>query len=221
MVKLHVSRCGVLRFEKSWRVAIDRQFQERSWGEALCGSAEEDRARIRASLDEEVGAALLHRCLRLRCLDRLHRSSVTLDTSRTSVAEHARSKAHHAGEHEATRPRAPRARGDLRGSRDVRPRRRAPPRRQGLACLFAERGGDLTIASPAGRRAELRELLVDLATDLGGLFDVAVDVDVDVELAHLADDADRSRNAADPASARSTTNAALDAGAPLRARAPR
>ncbi len=92
---------------------------------------------------------------------------------------------------------------------------------EGLACLFAERGGDLTIASPAGRRAELRELLVDLATDLGGLFDVAVDVDVDVELAHLADDADRSRNAADPASARSTTNAALDAGAPLRARAPR
>lgn len=77
---------------------------------------------------------------------------------------------------------------------------------EGLACLFAERGGDLTIASPAGRRAELRELLVDLATDLGGLFDVAVDVDVD---------------AADPASAGSTTNAALDAGAPLRARAPR
>ena len=90
---------------------------------------------------------------------------------------------------------------------------------EGLACLFAERGGDLTIASPAGRRAELRELLVDLATDLGDLFDVAVDVDV--ELAHLADDADRSRNAADPASAGSTTNAALDAGAPLRARAPR
>ena len=90
---------------------------------------------------------------------------------------------------------------------------------EGLACLFAERGGDLTIASPAGRRAELRELLLDLATDLGGLFDEAVDVDV--ELAHLADDADRSRNAADPASARSTTNAALDAGAPLRARAPR
>lgn len=43
---------------------------------------------------------------------------------------------------------------------------------EGLACLFAERGGDLTIASPLGRGAELRELLLDLATDLGGTFDL-------------------------------------------------
>ena len=43
---------------------------------------------------------------------------------------------------------------------------------EGLACLFAERGGDLTIASPVERRAELRELLIDLASDLGGTFDL-------------------------------------------------
>ncbi len=45
---------------------------------------------------------------------------------------------------------------------------------EGLACLFAERGGDLTIASPLGRGAELGELLLDLATDLGGTFDLDV-----------------------------------------------
>jgi hypothetical protein len=38
----------------------------------------------------------------------------------------------------------------------------------GLACLFAERGGDLCIASPEGRARELRELLADLAAELGG-----------------------------------------------------
>ncbi len=38
----------------------------------------------------------------------------------------------------------------------------------GLACLFAERGGDLCIASPLDRAAELRELLVDLSAELGG-----------------------------------------------------
>ncbi|MEZ4302050.1 MAG: DUF4911 domain-containing protein [Polyangiaceae bacterium] len=38
----------------------------------------------------------------------------------------------------------------------------------GLACLFADRGGDLCIASPADRTAELRELLEDLAGELGG-----------------------------------------------------
>lgn len=39
---------------------------------------------------------------------------------------------------------------------------------EGLACLFAERGGDLHLASPASRAAELRELIHDLAADLGG-----------------------------------------------------
>lgn len=39
---------------------------------------------------------------------------------------------------------------------------------EGLAGLFAERGGDLCIASPLDREAELHELLRDLAADLGG-----------------------------------------------------
>ncbi len=39
---------------------------------------------------------------------------------------------------------------------------------EGLAGLFAERGGDLLIASPNDRAAELRELLLDLAADLDG-----------------------------------------------------
>ena len=58
---------------------------------------------------------------------------------------------------------------------------------EGLACLFAERGGDLTIASPVERRAELRELLIDLASDLGGTFDLpeiegeAIDRDAEVD----------------------------------------
>lgn len=43
---------------------------------------------------------------------------------------------------------------------------------EGLANLFADRGGDLHIASPRDRAAELRELLHDLATDLGGTFEL-------------------------------------------------
>jgi hypothetical protein len=39
----------------------------------------------------------------------------------------------------------------------------------GLAQVFAEAGGDLTIAAPAGRDAELDELVRDLATELGGI----------------------------------------------------
>lgn len=38
----------------------------------------------------------------------------------------------------------------------------------GLATLFAERGGDLSIAAPQGRAEELRELLFDLAAEVGG-----------------------------------------------------
>ena len=38
----------------------------------------------------------------------------------------------------------------------------------GLAVVFAERGGDLTIAAPLDRGAELTELLRDLSEELGG-----------------------------------------------------
>ncbi len=40
---------------------------------------------------------------------------------------------------------------------------------EGLAQVFAEGGGDLTIAAPAGREAELDELVADLAAELGGI----------------------------------------------------
>lgn len=40
---------------------------------------------------------------------------------------------------------------------------------EGLAQVFAEGGGDLTIAAPAGREAELDELVRDLAAELGGI----------------------------------------------------
>lgn len=40
---------------------------------------------------------------------------------------------------------------------------------EGLAQMFAEKGGDLTIAAPAGREAELDELVRDLASELGGI----------------------------------------------------
>lgn len=40
---------------------------------------------------------------------------------------------------------------------------------EGLAHVFAERGGDLTIAAPRGRSAELAELVMDLARELDGI----------------------------------------------------
>lgn len=40
---------------------------------------------------------------------------------------------------------------------------------EGLACVFAEHGGDLTIAAPADRATELDELVQDLAAELGGI----------------------------------------------------
>jgi hypothetical protein len=43
---------------------------------------------------------------------------------------------------------------------------------EGLAALFAERGGDLSIAAPSDRAAELRELLLDLAADLRGSVEI-------------------------------------------------
>jgi hypothetical protein len=39
----------------------------------------------------------------------------------------------------------------------------------GLAHVFAESGGDLTIAAAMGRDAELDELVRDLAEELGGI----------------------------------------------------
>jgi hypothetical protein len=37
----------------------------------------------------------------------------------------------------------------------------------GLCCMFAEKGGDLLVAAPHVRNAELVELLSDLASELG------------------------------------------------------
>jgi len=39
----------------------------------------------------------------------------------------------------------------------------------GLAAVFAEHGGDLVVAAPASREAELDELVTDLAGELGGV----------------------------------------------------
>jgi hypothetical protein len=39
---------------------------------------------------------------------------------------------------------------------------------EGLALIFAERGGELTIAAPIERGAELEELLSDLVLEVGG-----------------------------------------------------
>ena len=39
---------------------------------------------------------------------------------------------------------------------------------EGIALIFAERGGELTIAAPLGREAELGELLEDIAREVGG-----------------------------------------------------
>jgi len=42
---------------------------------------------------------------------------------------------------------------------------------EGIAVVFAERGGELTIAAPRDRGAELAELLRDLASEVGGRLD--------------------------------------------------
>jgi hypothetical protein len=39
----------------------------------------------------------------------------------------------------------------------------------GLAAVFAERGGDLTVAAPEGRAAELDAVLESLCQELGAL----------------------------------------------------
>jgi hypothetical protein len=42
---------------------------------------------------------------------------------------------------------------------------------EGLASMFAERGGELLMVAPASRRAELDELVEDLRVELGALVD--------------------------------------------------
>jgi hypothetical protein len=48
---------------------------------------------------------------------------------------------------------------------------------EGLAAMFAEQGGELSIAAPHERDAELAELLADLSREVGAL--VLDDTDVD------------------------------------------
>lgn len=55
---------------------------------------------------------------------------------------------------------------------------------EGLASIFAESGGSLTIASPIEREAALRELLADLAHETGGAW-LSADVRANhTEVAH-------------------------------------
>lgn len=42
---------------------------------------------------------------------------------------------------------------------------------EGLGALFAERGGDLVVASHASRQHELDELLADLAREIGAIIE--------------------------------------------------
>lgn len=42
---------------------------------------------------------------------------------------------------------------------------------EGLGALFAERGGDLLIAAPVSRTADLDEVLADLAREIGAVID--------------------------------------------------
>jgi hypothetical protein len=44
---------------------------------------------------------------------------------------------------------------------------------EGLAVVFADAGGDLTIAAPPSQEKLLDELLTDLADEVGALFEIA------------------------------------------------
>jgi hypothetical protein len=46
---------------------------------------------------------------------------------------------------------------------------------EGLGALFAEHGGDLVVAAPVSRAAELDELLRDLAAELGATVEHTAD----------------------------------------------
>jgi len=43
---------------------------------------------------------------------------------------------------------------------------------EGLACMFAERGGELLLVAPCSREAELEELVRDLRDELGAIVSV-------------------------------------------------
>jgi hypothetical protein len=51
---------------------------------------------------------------------------------------------------------------------------------EGLAGVFAERGGELLLAAPAGRAADLAELVRDLEIEVGAVVTDALDVSGDV-----------------------------------------
>src|SRR4051794_1670062 len=40
---------------------------------------------------------------------------------------------------------------------------------EGIAALFSERGGDITLVAPLDRNAELEELIADLGRDIGAI----------------------------------------------------
>lgn len=44
---------------------------------------------------------------------------------------------------------------------------------EGLGALFAEQGGDLILAAPVSRRAELDALIEDLVTEFGALVETS------------------------------------------------
>jgi hypothetical protein len=46
---------------------------------------------------------------------------------------------------------------------------------EGLAALFAERGGDLVLCAPRSRERELDDVLEDLAVELGAVIELAGD----------------------------------------------
>ena len=46
---------------------------------------------------------------------------------------------------------------------------------EGLGALFAERGGDLVIAAPRSREADLDEVLADLAAEVGAVIESALE----------------------------------------------
>jgi hypothetical protein len=50
---------------------------------------------------------------------------------------------------------------------------------EGVAALFAERGGDITLVAPRDRSAELAELMADLERDVGAVETVAIERDVE------------------------------------------
>ena len=63
----------------------------------------------------------------------------------------------------------------LIGARDVVFAKGIVEALEGVAQVFAEGGGDLILASPCDREAELDSLARDLARELGGVLDAKID----------------------------------------------